>query len=489
MLKFPETLLDKPEAYSVRVIALALLTDTQNERERHRTTPDAESLHDSRVALRRLRSWLRAQRPVLLGHVTKKSEKSLRKIAQATNTSRDAEVFVEWLDSMADALPVDAHHAAEWLRTETTTVNPATGTDDKKMAAKFDQINAKLGQQLPLYALEYHVEAGATGHTFATGMAAAIRRHTGMLRRRMARLTEASSADEAHRARIAGKRLRYLMEPIAPWIPNGNELIVHLKALQDTLGALHDAHMWMERLRLALQQLGTEEVDAAVDLGAPDPAQAEPSDTTQPVPPDLRNGVMSIAQLVRDHASTAFDAYSKMWQGKSAHAFFRDVDHVVDSLADRHPAELEIERKYLLSGLPDPRPDGETELIEQGYLPGDRLIERLRRITARSGVSRYRTVKVGTGITRIELEEPATGDVFDTMWPLTEGRRVTKRRHEIRDGDITWQIDEFTDRELVLAEVELRHASDAPELPAWLAPFFVREVTNEPAYVNAHLAK
>lgn len=488
MLTFPETLLDKPEEHSARAIALALLADLQKENDRHLTAPDKESLHDVRVALRRLRSWLRAQRPLLAASVTKKSENTLRRIAQSSNPSRDAEVFIEWLDDVADAMPTEAEGAAEYLRRDLALVREPSSTDAAKLTAKFNRIMATLGDRLPMYSLDYDVRTGATGHTFATGMAVSLRQHAHTLRRRMAKLTEGSSADDAHRARIAGKRLRYLIEPVAPWIPQGSELIVRLKALQDTLGALHDAHMWMQQLRLALEAQEREEIAVAVDLTGPDPVEANTRNTDASTP-DLRAGLMAIVQLVRDHARTAFDAYNKTWSGESAREFFDAVEQAAESLAHRHASEYEIERKYLLSHLPDPRPQGDVMFIEQGYLPGQRLIERLRRVTTNNSVFWYRTVKVGSGITRMELDEPTTREVFEAMWPLTEGRRVTKRRHEIRHGDMIWQIDEFTDRELVLAEVELTDAGEVPELPPWLASCFVREVTEESAYVNAQLAK
>jgi CYTH domain-containing protein len=75
------------------------------------------------------------------------------------------------------------------------------------------------------------------------------------------------------------------------------------------------------------------------------------------------------------------------------------------------------------------------------------------------------------------------------MWPLTEGRRLRKRRYAIVDGPLTWQIDEFLDRPLVLAEVELPSESVIVEPPTWLAPVVVREVTNEPDFTNASLAR
>ena len=100
-----------------------------------------------------------------------------------------------------------------------------------------------------------------------------------------------------------------------------------------------------------------------------------------------------------------------------------------------------------------------------------------------------RTLKMGDGIVRQEIEEPTTGPVFEAMWPLTEGRRVHKRRYCVAEGDLVWEIDEFADRDLVLAEVEVQSSDDHPALPDWLAPYVVREVTLEPQYLNVNLAK
>lgn len=116
-------------------------------------------------------------------------------------------------------------------------------------------------------------------------------------------------------------------------------------------------------------------------------------------------------------------------------------------------------------------------------------MERVRRTRSRAGERFHRTVKSGIGLTRLEIEEPCTREVFDALWPLTAGRRVTKRRHRARHGDLTWEIDEFTDRDLVLAEVELPGADHPVTVPDWLEPVVVREVTGDPAYANSTLAR
>jgi CYTH domain-containing protein len=59
----------------------------------------------------------------------------------------------------------------------------------------------------------------------------------------------------------------------------------------------------------------------------------------------------------------------------------------------------------------------------------------------------------------------------------------------VPEGALTWEIDEFTDRRLVLAGVELPAEDVAVEIPGWLRPLLIREVTDEEEYRNAKLAR
>jgi CYTH domain-containing protein len=151
---------------------------------------------------------------------------------------------------------------------------------------------------------------------------------------------------------------------------------------------------------------------------------------------------------------------------------------------------IEIERKFLLRRMPElPRVRDILE-IDQGYLPGRTLVERLRRQRSRRGtVKFFRTVKVGTGVQRTELEEATDAETFAHLWRLTKGRRLRKRRYLVPVGRDLWEIDEFLDRPLVLAELELPRADARVKIPDWLAPVLVREVTHERRYANRSLAR
>jgi adenylate cyclase len=153
------------------------------------------------------------------------------------------------------------------------------------------------------------------------------------------------------------------------------------------------------------------------------------------------------------------------------------------------PSDREIERKYLLRELPAEVRGVRALEIDQGYLPGERILERIRRITTPDGVRYIRTIKMGSGIDRLEVEEETTEAFFSTVWPLTRGRRVQKRRYEVPVGDVVWEIDEFVDRTLVLAEVELERVDQAVVVPDWIGRVLEREVTDEPNYTNFRLAR
>ena len=153
------------------------------------------------------------------------------------------------------------------------------------------------------------------------------------------------------------------------------------------------------------------------------------------------------------------------------------------------PAPTEIERKYLLSALPERALGLTPAVLRQGYLPGERLIERIRCITLPDSTRWVRTVKLGAGLVRIEVEEDATPALGEALWALTTGKRVEKVRYAIPEGDLVWEIDAFTDRQLFLAEVELPHADHAVRIPDWLHPHVVREVTDEREFTNWSLAR
>jgi adenylate cyclase len=150
----------------------------------------------------------------------------------------------------------------------------------------------------------------------------------------------------------------------------------------------------------------------------------------------------------------------------------------------------EIERKYLLTALPPRTRTASALHIDQGYLPGRRINERVRRTERDGSLRYYRTIKSGAGIEKLEIEEETDERFFSAVWPLTLGHRVEKRRYEVPEGELVWEIDEFLDRSgLWLAEVELNAVDQHVTVPGWLAEFVEREVTEDGRYTNYALSR
>jgi adenylate cyclase len=145
---------------------------------------------------------------------------------------------------------------------------------------------------------------------------------------------------------------------------------------------------------------------------------------------------------------------------------------------------MEVERKFLVHDPPDL--DGvPADEIDQGYLAiGSEDEVRLRR----KGDRLLLTAKRGGGLAREEAEIELDREAFDRLWPLTEGRRLHKRRHVLPQGDLEIEVDVYAgDLDgLVVAEIEFptEEAARAFEPPEWLG----EDVTGDPRYLNETLA-
>ena len=150
---------------------------------------------------------------------------------------------------------------------------------------------------------------------------------------------------------------------------------------------------------------------------------------------------------------------------------------------------MEIERKFLVDSLPSGL--GETASssteIAQGYLVigSDGAEARVRR---RDGAHTL-TVKRGRGRARGEGEISLDEERFAVLWPLTEGRRLEKTRHELPlEGGLVAELDVYAGSLAGLAVVEVEFgdeaAAEAFAPPAW----FGAEVTDDDAYKNRALA-
>lgn len=480
-------LLDVSAAEGARRVALRYLEKAHDASQGLGDAEDDESLHQFRVGMRRLRSCLRAYAPILGETVSGKLRKRVKRIASATNPGRDAEVQLEWVEKIGDAEHPEHGPGVRWLTGQLAEQrDEAYGHARDRLVEEFDELEKKLRAKLRTYTVKYVVGTEEPTMRFGAVAAAALELQLHALREQLGQVRGIEDEAIAHKARIYGKRLRYLLEPFKDELVGAKPVIKELKALQDLLGDLNDLHNLNDTLGRALEESA---VDRARRLR--EAATQIDFDLDETLAEDERAGLLAMLQRVQVDRRDHFAGLMSDWlaEGGRLDRMSERLEELMSELRGVAGAPVEIERKYLLSGLPPKCREVEPATIDQGYLPGTKLIERVRRTRTSQGETHRRTVKLGAGVRRIEVEEECAPELFEALWALTVGRRVRKRRYRVAEGERVWEIDAFDDRDLTLAEIELASEDEEVAIPEWLAPHVVREVTDEPEYVNANLAK
>ena len=451
-----------------RLVALSLVADAQEAADRL-TIVSAElrdgdrssegALHDFRVAIRRLRGWIGAFKPWLGDAVSRKQRRLLSEMADATSANRDATVQLAWLRTERATLSVRQRVGHGWVQKQLEAEQRESSNPALRGASDFGGMVATLERKLNFYRLA--VLTKERPPRFGAVLATRVLKQSESLQRHLAVIRNSSDVTASHRARIAAKRLRYLVEPVSEAIGECSAIIETLKALQDALGELHDVHVFAEGLKVMTGEAAT------------------------------RPGLLRLSRRLQERGARAYASVEREWSNDGGASFFDRVRQLAAEMARRSSAGTEIERKYLLDRIPDAALDSPSVEIDQGYLPGEKLVERIRRVRSLKGPERwFRTLKSGSGVERVEIEEETAADLGRALWRLTKGRRIHKRRYSIREpNDVIWEVDEFLDRALVVAEIELSAPDAYVDLPTWLQAVMKREVTEEPEYANANLAR
>jgi CHAD domain-containing protein/CYTH domain-containing protein len=470
-------LLDRSTPDAVARIANGYLGDAGKALARLADRKDTEALHDFRVAIRRLRSLLRAYGRWLGRAGAKKVRRRLRDLGKATNAGRDAEVQLEWLEAQREALARGERTGLNWL------MKRLRATKRESYTAARRQVRAEFQHAADLLAKRL-TGGDPADPPFRETFALLLQQHAADLETRLGAIRGPDDEEDAHQARISAKRLRYLLEPLRREAEGVKALVTRLKSLQDVLGELHDMHVLETTLLDSIEEVTRERAERLRALAlAGDTAGARRERRR-----DAQVGLVALMGRARRRRDALFAQLDGAWLEGRGQEFFREALALAGRADRSQSIPVERERKYLLRALPDAVRAAPVQEIEQGWLPGDRLRERLRSTRDGNGERFHRTVKLGAGLERIEIEDETTEEIFEALWPLTEGCRIAKRRYRVRAGSVTWEVDDFLDRDLVLAEVELPRGDDDVPMPDWLKPLVDREVTGDPAYLNLTLA-
>lgn len=288
----------KPEPTFNRV-ALARLNDAQFAYIRWLQNVDSEALHDLRVALRRLRAMLRAYAPWLREPLSGKLRRKLKKLTHATNAARDAEVQIAWLDRQGSRIAARERVGVLWLQERLR--RQAARADQEartKVTRRFATLQARLRRALARDV--FH----RTSASFVTLTQQLYEDQVKALAAALAEIEAIDDGSAIHAARIAGKRVRYLLEPVAATLPGGKHAIRNLKRFQDDLGALNDCFVRARLLGHAMHRAKRRGLHRAADP---------------------RAGLKCLAQSVARDRQQRFGRVARLYLGKRTAPFIASL--------------------------------------------------------------------------------------------------------------------------------------------------------------------
>jgi CHAD domain-containing protein len=319
-------ILAQPVKRAARVIARARL-DAVREAYARFDADQPDGLHDLRVGLRRLRSWLRAFRPELDDTVRGKTRRRLREIAQATNAARDNEVWSDWIATQSRVPPraqPGLRYMVKWLQADR---DAALRKSTKRLRARLrNQLN-RLENELSSYNAPVPAdEDSASETTLAVAITELIKDGHRRFTRCLDRADSAKGVASIHRCRIAAKRLRYLLETLAEF-PLAEQATAQLVEVQDALGTVRDLRLFVDGV---VQRIG---VIAMIDARrrAARTLHMDLDETSSPALARVRPGMLLLAKRARRDADAAFEGFRSAWDEQRVASLEQQLGRLVES--------------------------------------------------------------------------------------------------------------------------------------------------------------
>jgi CHAD domain-containing protein len=297
---------------------------------------DDEALHDFRVALRRLRTHLETHRDHLGKRRANKLRKRLSELVSATNLSRDYEVQRDWLERQirSDTVSPSQREGLGLILTEFcgNGQNGANRMDLAPIRKHFAEIGERFRKQrwsVP----EHGGSQDAPIRSVSVVTQAALRKHAAKLRGQLNEIDSVDSVRATHRARLAVKRLRYILEPLSKAIPDAREVIVELKAMQDTLGALRDLQILQMQIALAAG-FGSRVGELSDEPPALEPTAtpASPPSQTTFLEDQARETLEAGLDYMRLEAQREFNGFRERWLDGRAESLVQRIEGIADAL-------------------------------------------------------------------------------------------------------------------------------------------------------------
>lgn len=144
---------------------------------------------------------------------------------------------------------------------------------------------------------------------------------------------------------------------------------------------------------------------------------------------------------------------------------------------------MEIERKFLVTSIPEELSSYPCRQLEQGYLSTNPVVR------VRKDNDKYELTYKGKGkMVREEYNLPLNKESYEHLKAKADGRIIQKKRYMIPFGKYTIELDIFENdlAPLVIAEVEFSSIEEAENFTA--PDWFGEDVTFSKKYHNSTLS-
>jgi CHAD domain-containing protein len=214
-------------------------------------TPDPEPVHQARVASRRARAALDTLGAVLPVRLRRALRSEVRALLKALGPARDLDVQALDVEGRLAGAPPRAR--AGLRRVHLRVAQRREALEGAVVAARDAYLAGEIGLRLEVRLAPFALHAPREGDRLPAEVFDEARQ---ALAPRVAALRETVSlalADPApehlHAARIAGKRVRYTLEVLAPLDRRSvEELLPLVRGAQEILGRIHDDDVWLALL-------------------------------------------------------------------------------------------------------------------------------------------------------------------------------------------------------------------------------------------------
>jgi CHAD domain-containing protein len=321
-------LLHTPLSTVVPQLGTTLLNAAKTHADKLNTSNDSEALHDFRVSLRHLRSFLKSYEVYLKG--AKKHLERLSDIMNTTNAGRDHEVHTAWLNARVEKASDLEKNGIHYLLENLSNKEHVEFANVKK---QFDKAAEKLNETFSrevkdLDNADLDNADSDNKDSFAVITANVLHKYANDLQKRLQKIEQAEDDAVLHEARIAGKKLRYTLELLD--MKEAIALVKDLKTFQDTAGDLHDLQVLEPKIQTLLYAETVLWSQAFRD-GSKTLSHSELSQL-----PELQRsyGLAAVQRRLEAEKGSLHNDLQKNWLGPASEDFFRSLNDLTKQLGE-----------------------------------------------------------------------------------------------------------------------------------------------------------